>query len=312
MTWDTNIKEKKLPTEQKLISALNAIASEAIFQREKGSQKQKEHYQGVFTLIGERRSKARVLELFEQYFNKKCHGLTLTPVYDAEKIREYVTKEEGRVSGPYYVGRNEMYSSKFADKTLRNWQGTLYDLLTGTLQLFLKDRKVILVSDSDGNTGKSWFIKWLRIGQKKLEVRKLPFSNVDRLISAVNIYSKKTDVDAYVVDLTRSTGKEQHFEDLFAALEDIKCGYVVDAMYGKANEAIFDPPMVIIFTNLSSENLLKYLSPDRWILFQITPDKQLAEKYFDSITNQYVYTPVGDIANLSFKQEFDNFEQASG
>ena len=149
MTWDTNIKEKKLPTEHKLISALNGIASEAIFQREKGSEKQKEHYQGVFTLIGERQSKKRVLELFDQYVKKKCHGLTLTPVYDAAAIRDYVTKDEGRVSGPYYVGKNEVYNPKFAEKKLRNWQDPFFNLITGIMMSFLKDRKVILIGNHD-------------------------------------------------------------------------------------------------------------------------------------------------------------------
>lgn len=311
LTWETNIKEKKLPTEQKLAAALNSIATDAIFQREKGSQKQKEHYQGVFTLNGKRDSKIGVLRLFQDYFNKPCHGLTLTPVYDAVAIRDYVTKEEGRVSGPYYVGRNEVYDTKFAEKKLRGWQGTFFELITGEMKSFFKDRKVILVSDVNGNSGKSWFIKWLRVGQKRIEVRKLPFTNVDRLISAVNIIHKKVEVDAYVVDLTRTTGKDQHFEDLFAALEDIKCGYVVDAMYGKANEAIFDPPMIIIFTNYDTEALTKYLSQDRWILFQIPPEKTLAEKYWDYHKNSYQYQPVRGDITLTFQEEFESFERTN-
>lgn len=309
-TWDTNVNQKKLPPDEQLKKFLNIHASEAIFQLEKGEKKQKEHFQGVFTLCGPRKSKISVLKLFQTRF-KNCCGLTLSPVYDRKAINQYVTKEEGRVRGPYFIGREEMFNSDFSKSNLRDWQKTLFEILIGRMKDFLKDRKVLLVQDACGNTGKSWFVKWLRTGQKDLVIRKLPFTNVDRLISCVHIYHKKVDVDAYTVDLTRSTGKEQSFNDLFAALEDIKCGYVIDAMYGKANEAIFNPPMIIIFTNYNVETLWKYLSFDRWVLFQISPDKKLSEMYWDSGLNQYVFTPIEDDRISHLESEFKKFSGSS-
>lgn len=79
-------------------------------------------------------------------------------------------------------------------------------------------------------------------------------SSVDRLISAVNIINKTHKVDVYTIDLTRTQGA---YNDLFSTIEQIKNGYVVDVIYGKYNEAIFKPPMVIIFTNNKLNNYVE-------------------------------------------------------
>jgi peptidyl-tRNA hydrolase len=210
---------------------------------------------------------------------KNVAGLTLSPVYDSLAIKSYVTKDEGRVKGPFYGGKKEMFDKQMAKSNLRKWQKQLFEILTGEQQEMLKDRKVIWVQDSCGNTGKSWFQKWLRIGQKKMTVRSLPVSSVDRLISAVNIINKTHKVDAFTIDLTRTQGEDQSYKDLFSTIEQIKNGYVIDVMYGKYNEAIFKPPMVLIFTNNKHEEFAHYLSYDRWEVYTISPDGDLAETY---------------------------------
>jgi hypothetical protein len=266
-TWDTNVKQKTLPNEVKLMNFLNRETDLSCFQYELGEIKKKEHIQGMITLAGERKSKRSVLELFKETF-KNVDGLTIQPTYDTVALSAYVTKEEGRVKGPYFAGRKEMYNSKLANNSLRNWQKELFDTLI-TEQDKFKDRKVLWVEDMCGNTGKSWFQKWLRIGQKQLEVRQLPVSSVDRLISAVSIISRNIEVDVYTIDLTRTKGEGQSYEDLFSAIEQIKNGYVVDVMYGKYNEAIFNPPMIVIFTNQRIDDFYNYLSQDRWEEFSI-------------------------------------------
>ena len=54
---------------------------------------------------------------------------------------------------------------------------------------------------------------------------------------------------------------------MFAIVESIKNGYVVDVMYGRMNEAIFNPPIIVIFLFLKVK---KYLSHDRWLVCQPT------------------------------------------
>lgn len=278
MTWETNVKQKKLPNEEALLSFFDRIADECVFQYEKGAKKKKEHVQGTFTLSGRRQSKTSVLKLFELTF-KNVGGLTISQVYDKVAIKSYVTKDEGRTKGPFYGGKKEMYDKQMASCKLREWQKQLFKIITGPEQEALKDRKVIWVQDSYGSTGKSWFAKWLRIGQKQLLVRGLPVSSVDRLSSAVNIINKTLKVDAYTIDLTRTQGVDQSYEDLFAQIEQIKNGYILDVMYGKYNEAIFKPPLVMIFTNREHKEFKHYLSQDRWKVFVISPDGDLAESY---------------------------------
>lgn len=43
MTWDTNIRQKKIPNEEALLSFFDRVADEYVFQYEKGTQKKKEH-----------------------------------------------------------------------------------------------------------------------------------------------------------------------------------------------------------------------------------------------------------------------------
>lgn len=281
LTWDTNIRQKKLPDEEALLSFFDRVADECVFQYEKGAQKEKEHVQGTFTLTGQRKSKTVVLSLFATTF-KNIAGLTLSPVYDKLAINSYVTKSQGRTKGPFYGGKKEMHDKEMASAKLRLWQKQLFEIVTGPEQEALKDRKVIWVQDGCGNTGKSWFQKWLRIGQKKLVVRSLPVSRVDRLLSAVNIINKTYKVDAYTIDLTRTRGEDESFDDLFSAIEKIKNGYFADVMYGKYNEAIFKPPLIMIFTNQAQENFSGYLSQDRWKVYTISPNGDLAETYSQS------------------------------
>ena len=68
-TWETNVRQKKLPDEESLIKMLNWIADYGQFQKERGEKNSKLHYQGCFTLTGPRQSKRGVLSLFEKGFN---------------------------------------------------------------------------------------------------------------------------------------------------------------------------------------------------------------------------------------------------
>ncbi len=65
---------------------------------------------------------------------------------------------------------------------------------------------------------------------------------------------------------------DQHDQDLFAIVESIKNGYIVNIMYGRMNEAIFKPPIVVIFSNKPFRMVKKYLSHDRWIVCQPTTE----------------------------------------
>ena len=62
----------------KLKKFLNNITEICVFQLECGSVKNKEHYQGAFTLVGPRVSKKKLLQQFQQIFNlKQCVTFSL-------------------------------------------------------------------------------------------------------------------------------------------------------------------------------------------------------------------------------------------
>jgi hypothetical protein len=47
ITWDTNKLQKKLPSEDSLLKFFNRVADDCVFQYEIGSERRKEHVQGV-------------------------------------------------------------------------------------------------------------------------------------------------------------------------------------------------------------------------------------------------------------------------
>lgn len=164
-TWGTTVTQKKLPNEVKLKKFLNNITEICVFQLKCGSVKNKEHYQGAFTLVGPRVSKKQLLEWFQEIFNN-VSGLTLSKTYDSKAAMKYASKIETRIKGPFYVGQKENYREEYAGMELRQWQKELFEfIVTNKNNPIIRERKIIWVEDNQGCTGKSRFQKWLRLGQ---------------------------------------------------------------------------------------------------------------------------------------------------
>ena len=268
-TWGTTVSQKRLPNEIKLKNFLNRITENCVFQLECGTIKNKEHYQGAFTLVGPRVSKKKLLERFQEIFNN-VSGLTLTKTYDSKASMRYASKTDSRLKGPFYVGQKENYSEEYAGMSLRQWQRELFEfIVTNKDNPIVRERKIIWVEDKKGCTGKSKFQKWLRLGQRDITARKLPVSSVERLISAVTKLTHNQEVDLLMINLTKTKGQDQSLEDMFAAIEDIKDGFIVDTMYGKYVEAIFESPIVLVFTNEKLDEHISKLSKDRWLRLHI-------------------------------------------
>lgn len=169
--------------------------------------------------------------------------------------------------------KKENYSESFAAMNLMPWQKELFEfILVNKDNPIIRERKIIWVEDSIGCTGKSKFQKWLRLGQKDLIARKLPVSTVERLISAVTKIIGQEEVNGLMINLTKTKGQDQSLADLFSAVEDIKDGFIVDTLYGKYVEAIFDPPIVLVFTNEKLDEHITKLSRDRWLRLHINYD----------------------------------------
>jgi hypothetical protein len=280
-TWETNKDQKKLPNKASLKGFMDYYAENAVFQLEKGLIAGKEHYQGCFTLIGPRKSKSKVLEDFKQRF-KNIAGLTLKNTFSKNAILAYTTKSETRVAGPWYCGSLELHDEIYQNMDLRPWQQQtnqlLFDIKNEKHPDYkqLRDRSLIWISDFIGGSGKSEYIKYLRVGQKLLKVRKLPISSVSQLLSAVISITKKEEIDAFVIDDTRTKGKDTDFDDMFEVIETIKNGHVISCMYGKYEEAIFKRPIIIFFTNRDIRDYTTKLSTDRWYPMKIENNNLIA------------------------------------
>jgi len=272
-TWNAD-DEGNLPSVETLQKTLDLIAQEAVFQLEKGETTGRYHYQGRLTLIGSRIGKRALLNLFSEIGD--IQYLTPAPELNYDS-HTYCIKDDTRVSGPYYCGISsyKLINSQMSTN-LRTWQKDLTDFMINN-KSYLIDRKVLWIQNPIGGAGKSTYIKYLRVqGLKKhgLKVKKLPFDKPDRLRSAIVKILKQEDVDLFCFDFTKTAGEENSFKDLFHIVEEIKNGYVIDTMYGKFNEAITQGSMVAIFTNEDINDFRQYLSPDRWVDFNLTHPKQ--------------------------------------
>ena len=128
--------------------------------------------------------------------------------------------------------------------------------------------------------------------------RKLRVSTVERLISAVTKLTQQEDVDLLMINLTKSRGQDQSLSDVFASVEYIKNAYIVDTLYGKYIESIFEPPIILFFTNERLDDHLSSLSPDRWLRLNINSNYTIEHR----ITNQDgTVTPIS-LKDLNIKK----------
>jgi hypothetical protein len=101
------------------------------------------------------------------------------------------------------------------------WQEQLLRLMSPERIEFYKDRKVIWIEDSQGGMGKSRFMQYLALSSKdtKIVAKKLPFDRPDRIRSAVSKIAKKTDVDVFMFDFTRTLGEDSSMANFYQVVE---------------------------------------------------------------------------------------------
>ena len=135
----------------------------------------------------------------------------------------------------------------------------------------LDRREILALVDTEGNTGKSVFFKWL-LDIKPNNVGRFTRASAQQLRSRI---CKTGPRDIYIVDLPRTKGFFEHDRDLLNCVEDCKNGLILDSMFGSNNTLIFDPPWIVVSSNVELD--YNSLSSDRWKVFNITRDKKLVE-----------------------------------
>ena len=167
-------------------------------------------------------------------------------------LKNYCMKERTRIIGPWgkrpiYTGQDlQMMSTPFP------WQQSVLDLVASTPD----DRTIYWICNEAGNVGKSKLCKFLCWTKKATLV---PLGTATQIKTSVIV---KGTHKCYLLDLPRVRGKDERLQELFSAIEEIKNGYVMSAMYGKCQEMFMSPPHVICFSNEMPK--MSLCSADRW------------------------------------------------
>lgn len=282
-SWVFTIQATKgttLPGEQTMLKAIKTLADKYVYQLEKATSL---HYQGCMTTRIRKRHRTVLNEIVAE-LDVAREQVTLSPMQGSwEQAKAYCAKTETSL-GPVFT--NEvLYTGKdveLLDDPARRypWQNKIIDLLFDDLTDCLKDaddRTIIWLTDTEGNNGKSKFVKWCCFNNDN--IIKISFGSSSQLRSAIIAAGPRK---LYFVDIPRTLGSDDSIHSLMSALEDLKNGYLVSSMYGKNETLLLDPPHIVVFSNKDCP--VSMLTNDRWKQYAIIPPKkQLALKNEDGL-----------------------------
>uniref|UniRef100_UPI004047DAAD hypothetical protein n=1 Tax=Polynucleobacter sp. TaxID=2029855 RepID=UPI004047DAAD len=234
-------------TAKDIILLLNLHCKKWCFQKEKGEETGKEHWQGRFSLkIKKRRNNIPM--------NLGHYSPTSTVNKDNDF---YVCKEETRIEGPYKDDDEVIYIPRQIREidTLYPWQESIINKMN-----VWDTRTINQVYDPTGNIGKTTLIGYCRA--YKLAT-KIPMCNdFNKVMEMVMCMPTAKN---YIFDFPKCLSKE-NLRGLYAAIEEIKNGYAYDTRYS-FKDKFFDSPNIWIFSNEPPN--YDYLSSDRWKLWMV-------------------------------------------
>lgn len=234
---------------------LKQLAKKYCFQREKGEETGKLHYQGRLSLKCKKRESELINEL-KKYWQKFHISITSKANRDNDF---YVSKEDTRIEGPFTDKDEEPeYIPKDVRKManqLRPWQQKIVDM-----SLIEDDRAIDIIYDPNGNIGKTALCKYMDL---LLGTLVLPFVNdfKDIMRMAYDAGPKT----AYMIDMPRAICKERLYQ-LFSGIEALKGGYSYDDRY-TFRRRWSDRPRIFVFTNSKPD--LTLLSRDMWHMWTV-------------------------------------------
>jgi len=237
------------------------------FQAERGEDTQRLHMQGVISLKTKRTKQAvlSIMDHLPEYFEPVSN-----PAIKSGSELFYVTKPDTRVDGPWDDRTKDTYiprQYRGMESQLRPWQQTIWDSSD-----WWEPRIVNMIVDHVGNSGKTTIAALMELHNRGLDLpptndkKELTQSLAD-ILMARGIREPK----CLFIDIPRADKQDKLF-GLFAAIEQIKKGKVVDMRYSY-KEWWFDSPVVWVFCNTRPD--LSMLSGDRWRFWHIDADMEL-------------------------------------
>ena len=217
-------------------------AEEIILQLEQGEQTNRLHWQGYIKTHKKIRSRA-LINLLRQDFI----GVEISGVIDIERYKEYVTKDNTRIQGPFFYPEIEDETQwDEEDVMLVEQQPYPWQSLNKIMQIVDQPpnkRHIIVIFDPIRGNGKNFMQQWLfakRYGQ--------PIGSAS---SGINIkYARALNKASKVVwvNIPRSIPSNYDTKELYGVLEEIKDGLFFSDKY-KSGAIKTKKPHVIIFTN---------------------------------------------------------------
>lgn len=263
ITYSETVKNR-LPSAEKFKSALdNLDPAGYVFQLEKGTKKGRLHFQ-VNLRLKEKMTMSKLREKLRSplrdYYGEGC--MTFLPTHDLKKSDFYCMKDDTRVegTGPVLFPPNIYIGQDLIDN-FYPWQKSLFDMVMASPD----DRKIPLICDPTGNTGKSVFTKTLGY---RYDACVIPLGLTSAQMKSAIVSAGPKDI--YILDLPRNN---RSFIEIFDTIEEIKRGFVVSCFHGKFKQLYMCRPHVVCFTNEFPQ--LDLLSFDMWDLYTISSNKEL-------------------------------------
>lgn len=262
-TWDFTINEERIKFEDLKAWCVEHCKKWA-FQLEEGKKTGLKHYQIRVSL----KSKKRKNEVLNT-FSEPQHVRHLSPTSGANRTNEfYVTKSDTRLSGPWTDRDLNLYIPKqYRLDKLYPYQSQILE----TLSVF-DNRHINIIVDENGGEGKSSIAAIAELQHDCLDVPCL--NDIKDLVGYVcNHCSDRNihELKGIFIDLPRAMPKCR-LQGLYSGIEQIKKGKLYDLRYHTKVWWI-DSPVIWVFTNETPN--MEWLSNDRWIFWEITPDKKL-------------------------------------
>jgi len=225
-----------------LLAYFDAHATKYAFQEEIAPTTGTPHLQGMVMFPKEKRSTV---------WDPKSKACWL-PLKKSDGV--YQLKEESRKPGGRQWSKGFPKPIKIITE-LRPWQSEIEKLILSEPD----DRKIFWFWDSNGNIGKSAFVKYCVVKHRVL------FCDGGKKSDLINlVFNQDMDLTRCVIwDLPRSAMGNISY----ATLEAVKNGMVCNTKY-ETGVKIFNSPHIIVFANFPPDSPAQ-LSEDRWVIEEI-------------------------------------------
>lgn len=268
-TWSSSVTASANTDVPEFMKPLLKGADKWIYQLECGKDTALYHIQGYYHLIKKVRNSTQKHSWLEFIKEQYCAGFSVyhepAATEGKDSLKEYCMKVDTRVAGPW--ADKQIYMGADLPAKLYSWQEHIKNTV---LEKPADDRTINWVFDPVGNTGKSKFCKLMEF---KHQCPVLEFATDRDLMYLMSQYMGRK---AYFLDLTRVKPAMYSGDDMYATMEKIKNGRVMNTKYQTSIQHMMSPHLWVFSNSLPK---LEKLSSDRWRVWTINPQHKVLEPY---------------------------------